>query len=72
MQMRKEWKQLEEKGKAGEIFEDERFKDMFTKDKFKVDFEAKEYIQTHPGMQQKMRREEEWVEQVEEEEENEE
>ena len=41
---------LEEKGKAGEIFEDERFKDMFTKDKFKVDFEAKEYIQTHPGM----------------------
>lgn len=41
---------LESKGKTGEILNDERFKEMFTKDKFKVDFQAKEYIQAHPGV----------------------
>eukprot|EP00828_Plagiopyla_frontata_P040390 TRINITY_DN5470_c0_g1_i2.p5 TRINITY_DN5470_c0_g1~~TRINITY_DN5470_c0_g1_i2.p5 ORF type:complete len:114 (-),score=23.75 TRINITY_DN5470_c0_g1_i2:116-457(-) len=47
----------------------DRFKDMFTQDKFKVDFTAKEYIQSHPGVQQKTHREEEWVEEDEQEEE---
>ena len=33
-----------EKEKISALLDDERFKDMFTKEKYKVDFEAREYI----------------------------
>ena len=32
------------KKKISALLDDERFKDMFTKEKYKVDFEAREYI----------------------------